>query len=105
MSKEVVEANYVLKTCGFPPTGMQFKAGMNQDTVCGDPTGQTDCATECSEEIPPLNLGESCYYDDECASGSCRACSCLAALPLPSCGHADLSYCCSPPGTEGLAPG
>ena len=50
-----VEANYVLKTCGFPPTGMQFKAGMNQDTVCGDPTGQTDCATECSEEIPPLS--------------------------------------------------
>ena len=33
----VVEANYVLKTCGSPPGGKQFKAGMNEDTVCGDP--------------------------------------------------------------------
>ena len=92
MSNDVVEATYVLKTCAHltictatcpttssvivgersPPTSKQFKAGMNEDTVCGDPTGQTDCATECSEEIPPLNLGDSCYYDDECASGSCK---------------------------------
>ena len=69
-SNEVVEANYVLKTCGFPPTGMQFKAGMNEDTVCGDPTGQTDCATNCFEDFKKQN-GQPCTEADECASGSC----------------------------------
>ena len=70
-SNEVVEANYVLKTCGFPPTGMQFKAGMNEDTVCGDPTGQTDCATTCFKDLGGRKSGEECVVDDDCASGTC----------------------------------
>ena len=90
MSNDVVEATYVLKTCAHltictatcpttssvivgersPPTSKQFKAGMNEDTVCGDPTGQTDCATNCFEDFKKQN-GQPCTEADECASGSC----------------------------------
>ena len=62
-SNDVVEAHYVLKTCGSAPQGKQFKASISagkqfksamddfaEDTVCGDPTGETDCATTCFED-------------------------------------------------------
>ena len=88
MSNDAVAANYVLKTCGFPPTGWNFKAGMDEDCTV-DPTGQTDCATKCFEEIMLLNLGESCSEDVECASGSCRE-SCRESFAHPA------HFCCSP---------
>ena len=70
-----IDANYVLKTCGSPPAGKQFKActgsTCTKDTVCGDPTGQTDCATKCFEDFVGKPLGEPCSESAECASGTC----------------------------------
>ena len=71
-SNAVVEANYVLKTCGSPPAGKQFKAGLDEDTTCGDPTGQTDCATKCFEDLVGKPTGSMCNQDQDCASGSCE---------------------------------
>ena len=52
VSKVVVEGQYALKLCGLNPKGKVMKAGMEHYTVCGDPTGQTDCATKCFEDFP-----------------------------------------------------
>ena len=78
-----IDANYVLKTCGSPPAGKQFKActggTCTEDTVCGDPTGQTDCATKCFEDFVGKPLGESCSEAAECASGVCFLGGCVTA--------------------------
>ena len=74
-----IDANYVLKTCGSPPAGKQFKACTGpgstctgENTVCGDPTGQTDCATKCFEDFVGKQDGEECSEAADCASGLCK---------------------------------
>jgi hypothetical protein len=87
-----VDANYVLKTCGplFDEVGrpnqagnpnipdgaprQMFKAGMYDDTICGDPTGQTDCATKCFEDLYEKEFGAECrveFNGDDCVTGYC----------------------------------
>ena len=76
MSNDVVEVNYVLKTCGFPPTGKQFAecpgGTCTKDTACG-----AFCATKCFEDFVKKQAGATCVEDHECVSGSCGYSSCF----------------------------
>ena len=75
-----IDANYVLKTCGSPPAGKQFKActgsTCTKDTVCGDPTGQTDCATKCFEDFEEKKKG----YGEECTAWGGVYCECTRRI-------------------------
>ncbi len=89
---QVIKDAYQLKTCGpapeegcgydwaqgtpAPPGCMQLKGArghgaLTKDTVCGDPTGQTNCATECFEPYVKKPYGASCVESWECQCDYC----------------------------------
>ena len=84
--------------------GKQFKSAMYkfaEDTVCGDPTGETDCATTCFEDFVKKYGGEECAQDEDCAmfqspsrldpqDGNCKD-------NMYHNGQCNFNYCCTGP--------